>query len=156
MKKILLAAVFITACSTLSGCIHNVSPNTYTNDEVGIASRVNKGVIVSKRVIKIESTSGVGGIAGAAGGAAAGSAIGSGGAANVVGAVGGAVAVGVVGHEIDKAVNRKTGYEYIIKLDNGKTVAVAQERSIHLAVGQHVLIIYGAMTRVVPDETTGK
>jgi len=152
MKQIILLLSSV-ACFLLCGCVHNVSPNTYTHEEVGVASRVNKGVIISKRVIKIESTSGVGGLAGAAGGAAAGSSIGGSAAANVAGAVGGAVAVGVVGHEIDKAVNRRTGYEYIIKLDEGKTISVAQERSVQLAIGQRVLIIYGAMTRIVPDTT---
>lgn len=154
MKKILLLAfVAITASSILCGCVTNVSPNTYTAGEVGVASRVNKGVILSKRMIKIEATSGVGGVAGAVGGAAAGSMIGKNTATNVVGAVGGAVAAGVVGHELDKAINRRTGYEYIIKLDDGKTISVTQEKSVNLAVGQHVIIIYGAMTRVVPDET---
>jgi len=154
MKKILLLPILIgMVCFALCNCIHNVSPNTYTHGEIGIAAKVNKGVIISKRIINIESTSGIGGVAGAVGGGAAGSMIGGSTATNVVGAVGGAVVAGVVGHELDKAINRHTGYEYIIKLDDGKTISIAQEKSIQLAIGQKVLIIYGATTRIVPDDT---
>lgn len=154
MKKLLLLS-FLTIGSglVLCGCVHNVSPNTYTHGEVGVASRVNKGKIIAKRVVKIEATSGVGGVAGAVGGAAAGSMIGASTATGIVGATGGAVVAGVVGHELDKAINRRTGYEYIIKLDDGKTISITQERSVELTVGQKVLVIYGAMTRVVPDNT---
>ena len=153
MKKIMLLPLAVIVSLLLCGCVHNMSPSTYSHDEAGEASKVKKGVIISKRLIKIEGTSGVGGVAGGVAGAAAGSAIGGSTAANVVGAVGGAVAAGVIGHELDKAVNRRTGYEYIIELNNGKTISVAQERTVELAVGQRILIIYGAMTRVVPDTT---
>ena len=154
MKKTFFLTL-ITACAVLlCSCVHNVSPNTYTRDEVGVASRVTKGVIISRRVVKIEATSGVGGLAGAVGGAGTGAMIGgSNVGAHVAGAVGGAVVAGVVGHELDKAINRRTGYEYIIKLEDGKTISITQERSVKLALGQHVLIIYGVMTRVVPDDT---
>lgn len=152
MKKILLLAI-IPACVALYGCAQNVSPNTYTTGEVGVVSKVKPGVIIAKRVINIDNSSGVGGVAGVGAGAAAGSMIGSRAATNIVGGVGGAVVAGVVGHQIDKAVNRHVGYEYIIKLDEDSTVAVVQEKSVQLATGQRVLVIYGAMTRVVPDET---
>lgn len=154
MKKILLLVFIVVAPSVfLGGCVHNTSPNVYSAGEFGVANKVKKGVVIAKRMIKIETPSDFGGIAGAAGGAAAGSMIGGKTAVNVVGGVGGAVVGGIVGHELDKAVNRRTGYEYIIKLVDGQTISIAQEKSVQLAVGQHVLIIYGAMTRVVPDDT---
>jgi len=82
--------------------------------------------------------------------------VGSNTATNVMGAVGGAVIGGVIANEIDKGVNRHTGYEYIIKLDEGKTISVVQEKSVQLTVKQHVLVIYGAMTRVIADNTKKK
>ena len=151
LKMFLLASILV-----IGGCAKNISPNVYSTDDTGVVSRVSKGVIISKRIIKFEGQSGVGAIAGGVAGGAAGSTIGGSGAANVVGAVGGAVAAGVIGHEIDKAVNRRTGYEYIIKLEDSKTISVAQEKSIQLAVGQKVLVIYGPTTRIVPDNSINK
>ena len=155
MKKvatIFTVSVLGLVSVNLTGCAPNVSPNAYTRSEVGVVSRTHKGKIISKRAITIDNPSGVGGLAGAVAGGAAGSQIGGNTAAGIVGAVGGAVAAGVVGHAVDKAVNNKIGYEYIIKLEDGKTVAVAQEKSVQLAVGQKVIVIYGAMTRIIPDD----
>ncbi|MEI8055662.1 MAG: hypothetical protein WCH10_06740 [bacterium] len=153
MKKLTLLVFIVVNAALLCGCAQNVSPNTYTTGEVGVVSRVKPGVIIAKRVIDIDNNSGMGGPAGLAGGAVAGSMIGasSSTSTHVLGAVGGAVVGGVVGHVVDKAVNHHTGYEYIIKLNDGQTVSVVQEKSVQLAIKQHVLVIYGAMTRVVPD-----
>lgn len=151
LKLLWMIAIFIGIA--LCGCAQNVSPNTYTTGEVGVVSKVRQGVIVAKRVITIDNNSGIGGVAGVAGGAATGSMLGASSdtSTHVIGAIGGAIAGGLVGHGVDKAVNRHTGYEYIIKLDDKKIVSVIQEKSVQLAVGQHVLVIYGAMTRVIPD-----
>lgn len=157
MKKLIQIGLLTTiAILVLGGCTNSSSTNIYRASNAGVASRVSKGIIVSKRMVKIEGNSGVGSIAGGIAGGAAGSTIGGSGAANVVGAVGGAVAAGIIGHELDQAINRKTGYEYIIKLKNGKTISVAQDKSIPLAIGQKVLIIYGATTRVIPDHPVHK
>jgi len=155
MKKLTLLVFIVVNAALLCSCAQNVSPNTYTTGEVGVVSRVKHGIIIAKRVIDIDNKSGLGGPTGVAGGAVAGSMIGasSNTSAHILGGVGGAVVGGVVGHAVDKAVNHHAGYEYIIKLDDGKTVSVVQEKSVQLTLKQHVLVIYGAMTRVVPDNT---
>lgn len=147
---ILAAAIF---CCFLTSCGVSVSPNTYQASEVGVASKVVPGVIVAKRPVNIDANSGAGGLAGIAAGAAAGSTVGSGTAGNVVGAVGGAVVGGLAGNAIDKAVNHQRGFEYIIKLKKGSTISVVQSEEQPFRVNQHVLIIYGAMTRLIPDTT---
>lgn len=153
MKKILCSFSVLLACAGLVSCAQNVSPNTYQTGEVGVVSKVKKGVVISKRVVKIDNTSGAGGLAGVAGGAAAGSTLGSGTSTNIVGAVGGAVVGGVVGHAIDKSINQHQGFEYIIKLEKGETISVTQTADVQFNINQRVLVIYGAMTRVVPDDT---
>ncbi len=152
MKKLFVIIIALTS-AILAGCAGNVSPDTYESGEVGVVSRTHKGTIIAKRVINIDNPSGAGGLAGTVAGAAAGSMIGGNTATNIVGATGGAVAAGIIGHQIDKAVNKRAGYEYIIKLQDDKTIAITQEKSIQLAVGQKVIVIYGAMTRIVPDNT---
>jgi outer membrane lipoprotein SlyB len=153
MKNIFFLAGLLVISFGLSGCAQNVSPNTYTTSEVGVASKVVAGTIIAKRTIIIDNNTGAGGLAGVAAGAAAGSAVGGSAASGVVGAVGGAVLGGVIGNVIDKSINKKQGFEYIIKLTNGSTISVTQLQDMQFAIGQHVLVIYGALTRIIPDES---
>lgn len=149
MKKLLIFTCI--SCFALFGCTKNISPTTYEASEVGTAHKVTAGVVISKRLVDIDVNSGVGGIAGATAGGAAGSMIGGNKATNVIGAVGGAVAGGVVGNALEKGIRKTQGYEYMIKLDDGATISVAQVKDLPLSINQRVLIIYGPTTRVVPD-----
>jgi len=149
MKKALLFTAL--SCLVLFGCTKNISPNTYNSAEVGVASKVTPGVIVSKRLVNIDVNSGIGGTAGAVAGGAAGSMIGGDKTTNVIGAVGGAVAGGIVGNVVEKGIRKTQGYEYIIKTNTGSTISVTQTKDMPLAINQHVLVIYGPTTRVVPD-----
>lgn len=154
MKRILISISLLTLCFALVGCAQNVSPNTYNGSEVGVVSKVKKGVVVSRRVVLIDNNSGAGGLAGAAAGAAGGSTLGSGASTNIVGAIGGAVVGGVIGNAVDKGLNQHKGYEYIIKLNDGQTISVVQSLDMHFAVKQRVMVIYGAMTRIIPDDVS--
>lgn len=49
------------------------------------------------------------------------------------------------------SVNRSHGYEYVIRLNSGSIISIVQAENIKLKNKQHVLVIYGANTRVVPD-----
>ncbi|WP_019217729.1 hypothetical protein [Legionella tunisiensis] len=44
------------------------------------------------------------------------------------------------------------GYVYVIKLNSGAIVSVAQAEDLNLKVKQHVLVVYGKNTRVLPDD----
>jgi outer membrane lipoprotein SlyB len=153
MKKILLFTTLSVVLGLISACAQNLSPYTYEACEAGVANKVLAGVIVGKRPVKVDASSGVGGLAGTGIGAAGGSAIGNSSGGNIAGAIGGAVIGGVVGHALDKTINTKRAYEYIIDLRNGSTISIAQVQEMEFAVGQPVLIIYGAVTRIVPDDT---
>lgn len=152
MKKPLIVSLCLIV-AMLSGCGRDISTNTYQAMETGVASKVLYGVVIAQRPVTINISNNVGGLAGTAAGAAGGSAVGGSGRSNIVGAIGGAVAGGIVGHALDKATSLKKGMEYIIRLKDSSTISVTQGQDLHLSVGQRVLIIYGATTRVVPDET---
>jgi outer membrane lipoprotein SlyB len=152
MKRYFLLSVFSMASLLIGGCAGNVSPNSYDAAEAGIASKVVQGVIIGKRKVKIDGKGGVGGLAGAGMGAVGGSAIGGGDRSHIAGAIGGAVLGGVIGDQIDKRINQHQAYEYIIRLKNGSTISIAQVQELEFAIHQPVLVIYGAMTRIVPDE----
>lgn len=155
MKNFLFVTVLSVMLGFLTACAPNVSPHTYQASESGVASKVLSGVIVGKRAVKVDANSGVGGLAGAGIGAAGGSAIGGSSHSNIAGAIGGAVLGGVVGNAIEKAIHSNKAFEYIINLKDGSTISITQVQELEFAVGQSVLIIYGATTRIVPDNTGG-
>lgn len=152
-KKIIIISSALALTPLLGGCGPDLSPNTYSGSDVGVASRVVKGTIVSIRPIKIQQNSGVGAVGGAVAGGAGGSMIGGTTAANIAGAAGGAVLGGLIGNEAEKQLRKDVGYEYIIQLDNNSTIAVTQQQDLQLALKQRVLVIYGSTTRIVPDNT---
>src|SRR5436190_24388636 len=44
------------------------------------------------------------------------------------------------------------GYVYVVKLKSGAIVSVAQAEDLRLNVKQHVLVVYGKYTRILPDD----
>lgn len=46
------------------------------------------------------------------------------------------------------------GYVYVIKLNSGAIVSVAQAEELNLKVKQKVLIVYGKTTRILPDNSS--
>ena len=56
---------------------------------------------------------------------------------------------GVAGGAIEEIVTRKKGYEITVRLDSGRTVAIAQEADEEFKVGEPVRIVTGGgVTRV--------
>jgi outer membrane lipoprotein SlyB len=151
MHKIRIACAILVTIF-LTSCAENPSPNIYTTPEVGVASKVNKGTVLSARAVVIDNNSGAGGLAGSVAGAAGGAALGNSASSVVIGAVGGAVVGGVLGNAVDKSANSHRGYEYMIQLEKGRIISIAQSDPVPFRVHQHVLVVYGALTRVVPDD----
>ncbi|HLB57338.1 MAG TPA: hypothetical protein VJL60_00830 [Gammaproteobacteria bacterium] len=152
--KNLIASITLTLFAFFAaGCAQNVSPNTYSAAEVGSTSKVTSGVVISKRLVNLNTSSNVGGVAGTIAGAGAGSAIGGSAASNIVGAVGGAVIGGLLGSTIDKSINTQQGYEYIVKLKTGKTISVVQNLEMQFEVHQHVFVVDGPRAHLIADTT---
>lgn len=151
IKKLVAGMAVAVFSVVLSGCAQNVSSDTYTSQDMGRAHKAEQGVIISKRAVSVDNNSGAGGLVGAGAGAAAGSAIGGSTQANIIGAIGGAVIGGLTGNAIDKSMNHHQAFEYIIKLKKGSTVSVVQTCDEQFAIRQHVIVIYGHLTRIVAD-----
>ena len=122
----------------LSGCISSRSGEAYSRDQARHIQEVQTGVVEHVREIVIEGTqSGIGG-----------SEIGHG-KGSSAGAVVGAVLGGVAGGAIEEATTRKKGYEITVKLDGGRTIAIAQEAGEEFKVGERVrLVTGGGVSRV--------
>lgn len=150
MKRVMIFLSVICLAISLTACNNDISPNDYDSANAGVVSKVEPGVILVKREVTVTSKSAVGDVAGGAIGGIAGSAIG-GGRGALLGIVAGAVAGGIIGHHVADAVNRQKALEYIVKLHDGSTVSIVQGLETQLYVGQKVLLIYGARSRLIPD-----
>lgn len=145
-----LAVLVLALVVTLTGgCISSRSGAAYSRDQARHMQDVQMGTVEAVREITIEGTqSGIGAVAGGAVGGIGGSEIGHG-KGSSAGAVVGAVLGGVAGGAIEEATTRKKGYEITVKIDGGRTVAIAQEADEEFKVGDRVRIVTGnGVTRV--------
>ena len=140
-----------------SGCTPNIGGRDYSVADSGHMSETFSGTVISMHAVEISNKSpkdqgkaAVGaGVGGATGGLLAASTIGNGNGSLAAGVVG-ALAGGILGHYAEKELKRQKGMEYAIKLDDGRSIAVAQGLEPRLCVGQRVTVIQGKeRTRVV-------
>jgi len=148
-------AGLLMAALLLSGCSHP-SSTTYETGDVGRTIETAQASVVSSRVVDIAGDSNaVGPLAGGAAGAA-GSAIAFSGSGNtgLIAVLGGLVGAGA-GYLAQKQLNNREGIEYVLQMDDGRTVTLVQNRAADeppLADGTPVLVqVSGQYTRVIAD-----
>lgn len=142
----------VLAAFVVAGCSSAPSASSYSRSQALQAADVQSGRILSTRPVEVQGTkSGVGSGAGAVAGGVAGSFIGGGWRSNVLGAVGGAVLGGVGGSAAEEALTSTTATEFIVELDNGRTIAVVQANDQSLVPGERVRVLQGGQTRVVRE-----
>lgn len=124
IKKMSLFAALMSVFILFTGCAKDLPPGSYDASEVGKVKKVVPGVIISKRPINIFAKK-----------------------SNSTLAAGDDQAV-----PAGESVKRTHGYEFIVKLNDGDIVSIAQDEDLKLKVKQHVLVIYGGNTRIVADE----
>lgn len=149
MKFLKFALILFPAF--LVGCAQNINPNEYSAGEIGSAHRVEKGVIVSLTPVSVNKASGVGLLAGAVAGGAAGSMIGGNTAMNVIGATGGAVAGGALGSAIENKLSKAEAIEYVIQIQDSSYLSVVEANPPLYHRGEHVLVILGPKAHLMVD-----
>ena len=135
----------------LAGCGPDYSPNTYNGSAVQQANKVDTGIVIGFRQVKISDDGTVGAVTGGAAGGILGAEFGSPAALT---ALGGTVVGGVVGSTVEHATGDTTGWEYIVREPKGDLVSVTQRQPTPIAIGQRVLVIEGKQARIVPDYAT--
>jgi outer membrane lipoprotein SlyB len=150
-----LLAGTLAGALTLGGC-EQPSQNRYAADEVGHSTVVKFGTVVAARSIDITGkNTGAGALVGGAGGGIAGSTLGHGGG-NAAAILGGVVVGAVAGAVAEQALADRTGLEYTIVLENGKTITIAQEQNKTdrvFAAGDRVMVqASGSYQRVLPTD----
>lgn len=136
----------------LAGCSPNYSPDTYASRAVQQANKVEQGIVVGVRPVKVSAEGTVGTVTGSAAGGIAGTDTATGVVA-AFGALGGAVVGGLAGSAIEHSVGDVHAWEYIVRKDTGELLSVTQQGRVALALGQKVLVITGLQARVVADYT---
>ncbi len=127
-KSILIFAIGAFMVVYFSGCQTPMSGSSYERDEARKMQRVYLGTVVTVNEVVIQGKPGVVGTAtGAAAGAAVGRAVDDDDktAGTIIGGTLGAAA----GAAIEKKVTTKNGLEITVKLEDGRTIAVVQEKT---------------------------
>jgi len=142
VKSIGLALLLGSVIISLSGCPASLSGSAYSRQQTRTLQTVETGTVESVRQVLIEGTkSGIGGVSGAALGGIAASNIG-GGRGQAAATIGGAVIGGLAGAATEEAFTRQAGLEIVVRLDNGRTVAVTQAADEPFRPGERVRILY--------------
>jgi outer membrane lipoprotein SlyB len=146
-------AGLLIAALLLAGCAAHPSSTTYETGDVGRTIETTQASIVSSRVVKIAGHSDAAGplAGGALGAAGSGLAFqGSG----LVAVIGGVLGAGI-GYLAQKQLNNREGIEYVLEMDDGRTVTLVQNRQSDeppLPDGTPVLVqVSGRYTRVIAD-----
>ena len=137
--------------AALGGCGPDYSPNTYSSAAMQQANKVDTGIVVGYREVKISNDGTVGAVTGGAAGGILGAQLDSPSLPTALAALGGTVVGGVVGTTIEHTTGDTTGWEYIVREPKGDLVSVTQREPKPIAIGQRVLVIEGKQARIVPD-----
>jgi outer membrane lipoprotein SlyB len=140
--------------TVLAGCSPDYSPNTYNGSAMQQANKVDTGVVIGYREVKISDDGTIGAVTGGAAGGILGAEMGSPAVPTALAVLSGTVVGGVVGSSIQHATGDTTGWEYIVREPKGDLVSVTQRQPTPIAIGQRVLVIEGKQARIVPDYAT--
>ncbi len=156
MKRAISA---IAVAALLAGCSAPTSQR-YDSGDVGRPIETTQGAVVSSRVVEVSGdTRNVGPIAGGAAGAAATGLAYGGRGSGWAAILGGLIGAGA-GYVIESSARSREGIEYIVRMNDGRTVTLVQNRQKEeqpIADGTPVLVqISGRYTRVIPDPTADR
>jgi outer membrane lipoprotein SlyB len=151
MMRFTNLGVIATAVCALAGCAPDYSPNTYDSAAVQQANKVDQGIVIGYREVKISDDGTVGAVTGGAAGGILGAQTDSPTVPTALTALGGTVVGGIVGLTVQHATGDTTGWEYIVRPSKGDLISVTQREPKPIAIGQKVLVIEGKQARIVPD-----
>ncbi|WP_156962004.1 glycine zipper 2TM domain-containing protein [Candidatus Paracaedibacter symbiosus] len=161
MKKVLVISMLCASTLLLEGCAPRIGGSNYSVRGAGEMNDTYRGVVVSARPVTIsaktaerENEPGAGALAGGLAAGYAGSQIGKG-HGSVVAAGVGALAGAIGGHFAEKALTDQEGFEYQVRLDDGRLTTIAQGADPVIRVGQRVLVIKSTKDRgrIIPDNS---
>ncbi len=125
----------------LGACSIMPSSNTYTTAQAGTLQEVKFGSVIGLRNVMIrEDNAETGKVAGGVIGGVAGNDLGEG-KGQIIGSVAGAVIGGTVGIALDRSIQSKPGVEITVRMEDNRTVAIAQLADEPFAIGDQVKVL---------------
>ena len=143
----------LALAAALAACGDRFSPDVYATRAVQQADKVEQGIIVGVRQVRVSAEGSTGAAAGAAAGGVLGAQAPGGGIVSALGGVGGALVGGLIGKGAEHTVVDTAAFEYIVRTTGNVLMRVTQQDREPLRRGQQVLLIMGSQARVVPDYT---
>ncbi len=147
------AAAIMALAAIVSGCQSGIGAGDIPRAQVGQVGRVDEGVVVSVRPVRVENDRTIVGPAtGAAIGGIAGSQVGGGNEEQAIAAIAGAVLGGLIGGAVDRGVSTRQGYGYVVRREkDGQLITVVQGADVQIPPGAQVYIEYlGDRARIIP------
>lgn len=149
--------ILFIALVTASACARDISPNVYRSGAIGEAQTTYAGKIIAAHEVLVKSEEELednqtGLLAGGLVGGVAGNQFG-GGRGRIATTVGGALLGATLGTLAEGQMKQQTGMEYIVKLDQGRTITLVQGLEPRLGLNQRVYFIEGDSynrSRIVP------
>jgi outer membrane lipoprotein SlyB len=134
-----LGLVVLTA--SLAACAAPSPGGTYSRRDVQRAWTVEQATVADVNQVDIEGTrtTGIGQIGGGAIGWSLGRTVGHG-SGRVVGGVVGGVVGAVAGEQIERSARKQKGYEIVVDLDKGGSIAIVQPADQSFAAGERVRV----------------
>lgn len=123
--KIVITALILLVVS-ISGCSKALPPSIYGSNEIGILNKVQSGIILSKRQVYVNANEEID--------------------QSQKGRR-------ISANEISAGVTHQQGFEYIIRLEDGKVVSVVQADDMKFKVNQRVFVVYGETTHIIPNQS---
>ena len=146
-----LSVLALPLVMSIASCTTDIGANDYYASSANTVNVTKACTVVSLRPVTIKSNdNNAGTLFGAAAGGVAGSAIGGGKTVPILGAIGGALVGGIAGDAAQAELSKQTGYEYIVRLNNGSLQTVVQGNDVYIQPGRPCYIIYGRQARVIP------
>ena len=133
----------------LAACQADIGSNQYSSSSVGQISSAAQCTVVSVRQVKVKTNNNVGTAIGGLAGGVAGYSIGSGSTAHNLGAIGGAVLGGLAGNAAQGALSSQGGFEYVIKLEDGRVMSLTQGTDTLLSPGQKCMLLFSNPARLI-------
>lgn len=126
--------------ASLAACAATPPGGSYSRRDVQRAWKVEQATVADVNEVVIDGRStAIGRVGGGAIGYTLGRGVGHGHGTSIAGAVG-AVAGAVAGEQIEKGARTQKGYEIVVELDNGGSIAVVQPADQTFATGERVRV----------------
>ncbi len=151
LQRSVKLSLCVLGAAALAGCSPSYKPDTYATTAIQQVNKVEPGLVVGFRQVLITASGTVGAVTGGAAGGVLGTRSSAYGIDSALGAVGGTAVGSIVGTTLEHATADTTGWEYIVRKDNGEMISVTQREETPLQLGQKVLVIGGSQARIVPD-----